>query len=265
MAKLESGGVRTRTGQPFMAPQTIKEMVSGTPGKPQSLKGVFFGPPKTKKTTAACSGGRTLLINFDPEGYSSGTLVGRTDIDIIEPQDYGETSNVVAQVVRGGAAEYDFIVVDSVTFMFQRFGGRLINDTYMAGSDIRRAYGQAGAMAGQIINDLAFVPKTNVIFVAHLQKEFDEGSGVKLDQDLGEHEVTLAVTPMVWRILGPAVGFIGRTFKEDTFNVDTGNTETQFFVSYNDGSRSPAGSRYDMAGKYEITPTFLADLAIELL
>jgi hypothetical protein len=32
-----------------------------------------------------------------------------------------------------------------------------------------------------------------------------------------------------------------------------------------DGSRSPAGSRYDMAGMYEITDTLLTDLANELL
>jgi hypothetical protein len=68
---------------------------------------------------------------------------------------------------------------------------------------------------------------------------------------------------MVWKILGPAVGFIGRTFKKDEW-VD-GNKETKYYVSFNDGGRSPAGSRYDMAGMYEASDTLLSDLTTSLL
>lgn len=269
MARLDKGTVKTRAGQPSVQPQggaTLAEMAANSPdpGKPESLKGVLFGPPKTGKTTLAASGGKTLLIDFDPEGYATKTLKGRKDITILQPETLLETDQILQAILRGEADEYDWKVLDSVTFMFQRFGGKEILQTYTAGKDIRRAYGQAGAMAGQIINDLAMMKKHNVLFVAHLAKEDgDDDMAVDVDQTLGEHEVKLAVTPMVWKILGPAVGFIGRTFKKDEW-VD-GNKETKYYVSYNDGERSPAGSRYDMEGLYEASDTFLKSLTNDLL
>lgn len=267
MARLDAGTVKTREGAPSKQPPnkgSLKDMMGAQPGKPTSLKGVLFGPPKTFKTTIACSGGRTLLINFDPEGYATGTLKGRKDIDIIEPENLAEMNKVIEGIIGGEADEYDWIVVDSVTFMFQKFGGKEILKTFQQGKDVRRAYGYAGSAAGQVIHDLAMIKDKNIMFIAHLKKEYDDEDSVAVDQDLGEHEVSLAVTPMVWNLLGPAVGFIGRTYKENISSIE-GNTETKFFVSFNDGSRSPAGSRYEMAGLYEASDTLLKDLANDLL
>jgi hypothetical protein len=206
-----------------------------------------------------------LLINFDPEGYATSTLKGRKDIDIIEPANLTEMNSVVDSIIGGEADAYEWIVLDSVTFMFQKFGGKEILKTFQAGKDVRRAYGYAGSAAGQVIHDLSFIPHKNIMFIAHLKKEYDgDDDTVAVDQDLGEHEVSLAVTPMVWNILGPAVGFIGRTYKENISAIG-GNAETKFFVSFNDGSRSPAGSRYEMAGLYEASDTLLKDLANDLL
>ena len=268
MAKIESGRVRQREGnltgiQPTV-PQTILEMVTATPGVPSSLKGVLFGPPKTGKTTAACSGGSTLLINFDPEGYATETLAGRTDIDVVEPQTAQEVNQILVMLLSDMAQPYEFVVIDSVTFMFQKFDHGRIAQDFMDNKDIRRAYGMAGAACQQVIHDLAMLPETNVIFTAHLQKEHEQDS-VRQDQELGEHEVSIAVTPMVWKILGPAVGFIGRTFKRGSPIIAGGNTQSTFYVSFNDGARSPAGSRYAMEAEYLITDTLLSDLATDLL
>lgn len=263
MARLDvqASGVRTRADAPSVQPTNILEtLATYTPGVPSSLKGCVFGPPKTKKTTLACSGGRTLLVNFDPEGYATSSLRGRTDITVVEPANFLETDALVRAIINGEAKDYDFIVIDTVTFMFQLFGGHDITSTYMEGRDIRRAYGKAGAAVSQIVGDLALHRKSNVIFVAHLMKEFDDGSD-QIEEDLGEYEVMVAVTPMVWKVLGGAVGFIGRTYKELTSDLDTRNNETKFFVSFNDGSRSPAGSRYEMEARYEVTDTLLSDLA----
>ncbi len=266
MAKLEPKGVKTRAEAPSVQPEkSMTEMMTGKPGVPSSLKGVLFGPPKTGKTTAACSGGRTLLVNFDPEGYATETLVGREDIDIVQPSNLPETNQVIQYILGGHADDYDFVVIDSVTFMFQRFDGGQIAKDFVAGKDIRRAYGQAGAACQQVIHDLSMLPSTNVIFTAHLEKEYTDDNTVSQDQDLGEHEVSLAVTPMVWKILGPAVGFIGRTHKKTAKDLDSGNSTEGFYVSFNDGSRSPAGSRYKMEAEYAITDTLLSDLASDLL
>lgn len=267
MARLDAGKVKTRADAPSVQPPktNLKDMIQGEPGKAESLKGVLFGPPKTSKTTIACTGGKTLLINFDPEGYSTHTLKGRKDVDIVQPQNLQETDAILQALIAGQGDDYDWIVVDSVTFMFQKFGGRDILKTFQANKDIRRAYGHAGAAAGQIINDLAFLRGRNVLFIAHLAKEDTDDDAVAVDQSMGETEVKLAVTPMVWKILGPAVGFIGRTFKDTVTDLETGNKETKFYVSFNDGSRSPAGSRYEMEGMYEASDTLLKDLATELL
>jgi hypothetical protein len=266
MARLDAKGVKTREGQPSIQPPgtSLESMFVGEPGKPTSLKGVLFGPPKTGKTTLSTSAGKTLIINFDPDGPSTKTLKGRKDIDIVQPETLAETENVLKAIIGGEADSYEFITLDSVTWMFQKFGGRQILKTFQANKDVRRAYGHAGAAAGQIIHDLAMLPN-NIIFIAHLQKEYDEDDGtVDVDQDLGEFEVSLAVTPMVWKILGGAVGFIGRTYK-DQISTTSGNSDTRYLVSFNDGSRSPAGSRYEMEGLYEQSPTLLAELVTDLL
>ncbi len=265
MARLDTGRVKTRAEAPSTQPKrSLQDMMSGTAGVPSSLKGVLFGPPKTGKTTAACSGGATLLINFDPEGYATETLADRNNIDIVQPKDLIETNQVISRILAGEADSYDFVVVDSVTFMFQKFGGVAINKAFVEGTNTQRPYGMAGAACQQVIHDLSMLPKTNVIFIAHLQKEYEDDA-VKQDQALGEHEVSLAVTPMVWKVLGPAVGFIGRTHKKTAQDLDSGNTTEGFYVSFNDGSRSPVGSRYKMEAEYAITDTLLSDLASELL
>ena len=266
MARLDAKGVKTRADAPSVQPPGthLQDLLLGEPGKPSSLKGVLFGPPKTGKTSVSASGGKTLIINFDPEGYATKTLKGRKDVDIVQPNTLKETEDIVQAIIGGEADDYVFITLDTVTWMFQKFGGRDILKTYQAGKDVRRAYGFAGAAAGQIIHDLAMLPN-NVLFLAHLQKEYDEDDGtVDVDQDLGEHEVSLAVTPMVWKILGGAVGFIGRTYKEQIATTG-GNSEDRYLVSFNDGSRSPAGSRYEMEGLYEQSPTLLKDLVTDLL
>jgi hypothetical protein len=161
---------------------------------------------------------------------------------------------------------FEWVIVDSLTFLFQLVGGREINDTYVAGKDIRRAYGQAGAAVNQIIQDLVAAP-VNLIFTAHLAKEHQDEQTAAVETDIGEHEVKLAVTPMVWNILGPAVGFIGRTYKVKEMEKDAKGINrgvTKYKVSFNDGDRSPVGSRYSMAGEYTITPTTLKDIEAAL-
>ena len=120
----------------------------------------------------------------------------------------------------------------------------------------------------QVVHDLAMLKTTNVIFTAHLEKVDTGDEGVSLDTSLGETEVKLAVTPMVWKTVGPAVSFIGRTQRStvwDKAEDGTRNKRTAFTVSFNDGERSPAGSRLTMEAEYEVTPTTLDELASKLI
>ena len=272
MAKIERDKtqVKRREGSPPAPKPTTTEAPSiegRLPGKVTSLKGVFFGPPKSGKTTVACSGANVLLIQFDPDGDSTETLIGRTDITVVVPESMVEVNQIIHSLYTTDAGRFDWVVIDSITFLFQLAGGKEVLASYIENKDMRRAYGRAGAMVGQVIHDLVNLKDTNVIFTAHLEKVGDEES-TSLETELGESEVKLAVTPMVWKILGPAVSFIGRTHKSTGWEKSEGgvrNKVTSYEVSFNDGERSPAGSRLPMKGEYLVTGPMLQDLATELL
>lgn len=260
--RVSRAGVKRRAGAPAADAVPVvpsgPQIVGRKPGSGGKLKGAFFGPPKTGKTTLATSGRGVLLIQFDPDGDITETLQGREDITVVEPKTFKETEDIVRALATTDAGIYEWRVVDSVGFMFQRFGGEDINKVYRQGGDIRRPYGKAGAAVGQIIHDLV-VQDAHTIFTAHLAHEDGDEDTVPQDSSLGEHEVKLAVTPMVWKVLGPAVSFIGRTFKETVY--ENGKKTTLYRVSFNDGERSPAGARISLPGEMDITSTALQELA----
>lgn len=274
MSKIERAGVKKRAGTPrqttIIKPTTKKEGITGaTPGVVTHLTGVLFGPPKTGKTTLACSGRNVLLISLDPQGESTETLVGRDDILVVRPRDQDEIDELIVNLRTIDKGRFDWIVLDSLTFLMFMLGGEDITKAFKAGTDVRRAYGKAGAAVQQIVHDLVMLEQ-NIIFTAHLEKvSTEDENGVPLETMLGENEVKIAVSPMVWRILGAAVSFQGRTFKETVYDRDPKtkkrNKRTRYAVSFNDGDRSPAGSRLPMKGEYEITGSTLKELADELI
>jgi len=276
MGKIERPTVRKRAGTPAPStapPKPKGQAITGSePGEITSITGVLFGPPKTAKTTLACSGKNVLLMSFDPQGDSTETLRGRKDITVVKPRSQAEIDSLITALYTTDRGRFDWIVLDSVTFLFLLLGGKDITDAWRENKDVRRPYGKAGAAVQQIIHDLVLLEDTNVIFTAHLEKEdTDDDDGVAMETDLGENEVKVAVTPMVWRILSGAVSFIGRTYKENTYDKVTENGKTKrnkrtrYAVSFNDGERSPAGSRLTMAGEYEIELDTLDRLATELI
>ncbi len=268
MAKIERAGVKQRKGTPPKQNVTVtKPTIVGTkPGVPKNIRGVFFGPPKTGKTTAACgtAGQRTLLIEFDPDGEATETLVGRDDITVVKPRNRTDIDTLLKQLHAGAVEDFDWIVLDSLTFLFDLLAGREINAVWLDNKDVRRSYGRGGAGVNQILHDLLMLD-VNLILTAHLEKESEEDA-ISVEQELGESEVKVAVTPMVWKYIGPAVSFVGRSFKKKVYEREgkKRNSRTMFGVSFNDGERSPAGSRLRMAGEYEVTPTWLSELATEL-
>ncbi|MBW1942613.1 MAG: AAA family ATPase, partial [Deltaproteobacteria bacterium] len=199
----------------------------------------------------------------DPGGPDTETLIGREDIVVVEPKSLKETMDLITALETTDRGRFDWVSVDSITFMMDRFGGAEVYKAYQEGKDVRRPYGKLGASANQVISRLVHLEDQNVLFVAHLvNKENDQDTVV--DQELGESVVKLAVPPSVWKLLGPAVGFIGRTFRRTEYVKDSQNKRnkvTNYYVSFNDGERSPAGSRYTMDGEYLSGTSLLADLA----
>lgn len=83
------------------------------------LVGIIWGDAKAGKTTYACSlPDKKLLINFDPEGFSS--IAYRDDVDIIDLSTMPANEAIVnarkaAQYIIENANKYGSVIVDSLT------------------------------------------------------------------------------------------------------------------------------------------------------
>ena len=271
MTKIERAGVRRRKGAP--APKktepTIPEIIGIKPGIPEYIRGVLFGPPKTGKTTAACgSSDRILLLSFDPDGHATKTLIGRDNITVVPIKDKAQLDGLIKKLHAGAVKQFDWIIVDSLTFLFHMIGGKAIANLWADNKNVMRQYGNTGGAVIQVLHDL-FALDVNLIITAHLERESEEDM-ISMDQELGEREVKVAITPMVWKFVGPAVSFIGRTYKRTVWDKEVvdgkkvRNKRTEYVVSYDDGERSPAGSRLPMLAEYQVTDTWLTDLATQL-
>lgn len=218
------------------------------PGQVRWLKGVLFGPPKTGKTVAACSGrGRKLLILMEPEGDLS--LAGREDVDVVRPTNWAQLNEILQGLYSSHRDKWDTVIFDSVTFMFELIGAKGILSAAAANKDVRRQYLNAGAAVNQLIYDAVRLPM-NVIFTCQLKVDSpdDEAGDTPLDPTVGEYNWTLALTPMVFKVLAPAVSFIGRTFKKFGYAARTEGAVVQrkvaeYWVSFEDFGKSPAGAR----------------------
>ena len=203
-------------------------------------KGVLFGPPKTGKTVGAVSGeGKKLLLLLEPDGDAP--LVGRTDVDVFQPTTVAELGSAIKELHRPGNAGYTRVVLDSVTFAFEMVGGKEIWNALKDNREARRAFGMAGAAINQFIHDAVLLP-IEVVFITQLKLDAPGDDGVPLNPEAGEHPMTMALSPMVYKILTPAVSYIGRTFKRQVVDQQ-GRKIGVYGVSFEDYGKSPAGAR----------------------
>ena len=225
------------------------------PGEVTHLKGVIFGPPKTGKTVLACSGeGKTLLVLMEPEGDLS--IRDAEHVDVTRPTTYQELADITS-FLRSESHDYQTVVFDSVTFMAELIGGRALAEVLRkSGGDPRRVYNQIGTSVNQIVNEAARLPM-NVIFITQLKADKTDSDGDPVDPEEGEYPLSLAVTPMVYKVLAPVVSFIARTYKKKGFDSNK-KPVVQYWVSFEDYGRSPAGSRIPV-------PSAVQDLKLEKL
>ncbi len=223
-----------------VAPQSTPALAAASPPQPvEFYKGVLFGPPKSGKTWAACSGeGKKLLMLTEPEGDAP--LVGRTDVSVVRPSTFGEMHQIIREL-RAPGHGYDRFVFDSVTFGTELLGGADLYKTLADNRDPRRVYGKTGAAMNQLIHDAVGL-RMDIAFITQLKSEGDHEDGTPLNPEEGEYPLTMAIQPMVYKILAPAVSFIGRTFKR-ALTVESGGKTLKFGISFEDYGNSPAGSR----------------------
>lgn len=236
------------------------------PGKAAYIKGGLFGPPGTGKTTAACSGTNTLLLEFEPQGDCTTPLRGRKDVDVYKPSNWKETAAAIEDLYGADRETWDFLAVDSVTFMQQLFGGKDILKAYVDNKDVRRPYGQVGAAVNQLIHDMALLPM-HVIFVCQMKHVEAPEDGSPRSQEHGEYAYIPDLTPMVYKTLTPVVSLFGRTYKKSEYvPVSKGSSkkkvEVVYGVSFNDSGTSPAKNRLGLPDK--VRGLDLNDLAKQL-
>lgn len=253
MSEITKARVLRRAGTPAPAPAPTpvgNTDIFGSvsePGTIQFLKGVLFGPPKTGKTVTSLRGWpdqRKLLVLTEPEGDLS--VAGRKDVDVLRPSNYRELAAIIEGLHTRHEGRWPTVVFDSVTFMIEMIGGKDINDTYLQNRDVRRAYGKVGAAVNQLVHD-AVALRMNVIFTAQLVAESpSEDETTPISPEEGKYPLTLAVTPMVYKVLVPAVSFIGRTYKTVGYEKE-GNKPArkgvEYWTSFEDFGKSPAGTR----------------------
>lgn len=225
-------------------PLSFKDKTS-PPGRVQRLTGGFFGPPKSGKTTAATSGKNVLLVEFDPDGDVTETLKDRKDVDVYKPDNWQDVDSMVGSLLGADRETWDWWVLDDIGMWFEMEGGKEISTTLKANRRVQPVYQRTGAHINQVWRDLLTVRTVNIIFTTQIKNarshdEEDEAAAVTVGPEgaeVSEYPTTLAVTPMVYKVLAPTVSFLGRTYRRP------GSKETRYMVSFDDAGSSPAGSR----------------------
>ena len=250
--------VRQRAGSTTPAPSLRTKVTQ--PEKPRYLKGLLFGPPKTGKTTAVATGPKPLLIETDPGGEDS--LVGQK-VDIIRPTNWKEMNKIVEGLHGADADVWETVALDSATFLFELFGAKKIAKAYRENTEPRIQYGKTGSAVNDILHGLLAL-NMHVLITAHVViVHADDTEAMKrVNPELGRYQISPSVSPMVNKILLPAVSFIGRTYKKYEYDKATKKQRARYYVLFDDSNKSPASQR-NMGLPGEVENFDLSKLLIE--
>lgn len=230
---------------------TVKSKVK-KPGELAYARGLLFGPPKSGKTTAGSSGAKTLLVELEPDGDVTKSLRGRKDVDVFKPSTPKELQDAVSSLHGPEKGQWNFFCLDSIGYAVEFLAGETISRKILAEEDPRRAYQKVGVAVNQLLSDILLLPM-HVVILSQMKILDNSQDGTPLNAEYGQYPFTLDVSPMIYRMITPAVSFIGRTFKKKEYAVVDGkrNIVSGFYVSFDDGGRSPAGNRLELPSEVE--------------
>ena len=166
------------------------------------LAGILWGDAKTGKTTWAMTlPGRKLLINFDPDGYTS--VANRDDFDVMDFSHLA-ASDCIAHAKKSGtyivkeedAQKYDSVIVDSLTTLtatalhdaVARGIGKGAKFTPTIDAPGLAAYGARTNTVNDIVRGILRATsqtKKHCFFIAHSDDPTrDDNTGVILEQTI---------------------------------------------------------------------------------
>lgn len=202
--------------------------------KPDRLLLLLYGPPKTGKTTLACSGERVLLIEYDPEGENTEPLLGRKDIHVARAPTRIEFPKLVADP---DIRKFRWIVVDTVTSWQDAWLSKPLDNALNTGKDTRPIYRKAGITIAKHIQELSLLP-ANLVVTAQL-KTYDAVP----DSPAQMWQYGPDITPMLRKTVEPMANLIGRTEKK------VANNKPVYKVLFRD-LQGPCGGRVPVHPEY---------------
>lgn len=220
------------------------------------LVGIIWGDSKTGKTTWACSlPGKKLLINFDPEGFS--TVAYRDDISVIDlspmtPKDAMLNASKAGQYILENADDFDSVIVDSLTTLTEvalhdavnQGLGKSAQFTPTIDAPGLAAYGGRNNRVNQVISSILRATgqkKLNCFFIAHADDPEYSQDGKTITQQ------TIMLSAKIRNAAGLKVSEIYHI----TYN---GKQRTVYLAPF--GVKKPMGSRiFDTTAvpKFELT------------
>lgn len=164
--------------------------ISAAIGRPKRIAGLLWGSAGAGKTTlAATAPGRKLIVNFDPDGYTS--VSGFPNVDVVDFSDPG--TSITEQFKKSNDPlglskvidNYDTFIFDSLTNI--SYKALMHGIPQVKGATVERpsqqAYQIRNALVLQLVkNVLALTGKHNkhVFFIAHEDAPVTNDEGVVL-------------------------------------------------------------------------------------
>jgi phage nucleotide-binding protein len=207
------------------------------------LVGIIWGDAKTGKTTWACSlPGKKLLLNFDPEGFSS--VAYRDDVDIIDlstmtPTEAMREADKLGGFILENAEKYDSIILDSLTTLtevamhdaIEQKIGKSASFTPTVDAPGLAAYGGRNNRVNSVISKILRATgqtKLNCFFIAHA----DDPAYDKDGKTITHHTIMLSA-----KIRNAAALKVSEIYH---LNMD-GDRRTVYLAPF--GVKKPMGSR----------------------
>lgn len=146
------------------------KIIKATEVAKSKLSLLIYGLSGSGKTCLARTLGKTLVINAEAGTLS---LAGATNIDIVDVPDWRAMQVIAAELARGAANEYQWIVIDSLSEIAEK----AILSLKETNKNGLAAYGEMNDTIIKMVRFFRDSIASNVVFLSKSEYDKDEESG----------------------------------------------------------------------------------------